>query len=176
LFKMKFINAPNIETTRLQLNKIEQHHIDIIFKLRSNAIVGKYIARPLYKARNEARLHIDKVINQQKSNATVAWVIDLKIENSAVGTICLWNFSEDRKTAEIGYDLLPEYFGKGIMSEAMDNVLDFGFKTLKLNTIEAFTQYENLASINLLKKKGFKHQPDRSDPGFPKNSIYIIYR
>ena len=171
---MKFSTTKNIETNRLQLNKIEQQHVDIIFNLRSNAIVCKYIARPLYKVRNEARLHIDKVVNQLKSNTSITWVIGLKTQNSSIGTICLWNFSADRKTAEIGYDLLPEYFSKGIMGEAMDAVLDFGFNTLNLNTVEAFTQFENLASISLLVKKGFKHQPNREDPGFPINHIYTI--
>ncbi|AEH01269.1 GNAT family N-acetyltransferase [Lacinutrix sp. 5H-3-7-4] len=171
---MKFTTTKNLETNRLYLNKIEQHQVEIIFKLRSNSIVCKYIARPLYKKRTEARIHLDKVINELKQNSAITWVISLKTDNTPIGTICLWNFSDDRKTAEVGYDLLPEYFKKGIMSEALDAVVDFGFNTIHLNAIEAFTQFENLASISLLEKKGFKFQKDREDKDYPKNRIFVL--
>ena len=64
----------------------------------------------------------------------------------------MWNFSSDRKTAELGYDLLPEFFNKGIMSEALQQVILFGQETLKLNTIEAYTHQDNSNSIKLLEK------------------------
>ena len=60
-----------------------------------------------------------------------------------IGSICLWNFSEDRKVAEIGYDLDPKYQRKGIMTESINAVLNFGFRKLSLEKIEAFTQKQN---------------------------------
>lgn len=172
---MKFKILPDIETKRLQLNKIEAKHVDIIFKLRSNAIVTKYIERPLYKNRSEARLQIDKVINQLKRNESITWVISLKGQPTIdVGTICLWNFSHDKKKAEVGYDLLPEYFNKGIMSEALQVVLCFGFNTLQLTSIEAYTKKTNINSIRLLEKFDFKFDPNRKDPDFQSNNIYIL--
>ena len=171
---MTFSNTPNIETNRLQLHKIEKHHVDIVFNLRSNKIVCKYIARPLCKDREEAQLHIDKVTSQLKSDISITWVIDLKKDKVSIGTICLWNFSEDRKKAEVGYDLMPEFHHKGIMSEALQAVVDFGFKTLQLNTIEAYTSYKNKNSIGLLEKQGFKLQEELRDEGFPNNRIYSI--
>lgn len=173
---MKFKTLPDIQTNRLQLNKIETKHIEVIFKLRSSAIVAKYIQRPLYKNRKEARFYIDKITNQLKKGESITWVISLKNENLEVGTICLLNFSEDRKTAEVGFDLLPEYFNMGIMTEALEAVINCGFHSLQLETIEAFTKKENTASIHLLLKKGFVLHPDRKDPLVPKNVIYILKR
>ncbi|OIQ21860.1 GNAT family N-acetyltransferase [Lacinutrix sp. MedPE-SW] len=171
---MVLSKTENIETNRLFLNKIGQHQVDIIFKLRSNETVCKYIERPLYKKRKEARIHVDKVVNELRENNAITWVLTLKDNNKEIGTICLWNFSEDRKTAELGYDLLPEYHNKGYMSEALDNVINFGFNIAKLKSIEAFTQFENKASIHLLESKGFAFKPKRKDPDFPKNAIYVL--
>ena len=55
----------------------------------------------------------------------------------------------------MGYALHPDFHGAGVMSEAMDVVLDYGFNKMKLHSIEAHVHPDNLASINLLQKKGF---------------------
>ena len=60
------------------------------------------------------------------------------------------------------------------MSEAIVSVLNFGFKDLQLNTIEAFTHKNNIASIALLKKHQFIFQPERKDEGFENNRIFRL--
>jgi len=167
----EFAKYSSIKTERLILRLINAQDVDITYLLRSNPIVGKYILRPLCKDRVEAKAHVDKVINLMQSNESIIWVIEFE---KSIGTICLWNFSKDRKTAEIGYDLLPEYYNKGIMTEALKTVLHFGFNTLKLKTIEAFTHKENSNSIKLLKRQGLVFQENRRDPGFPHNAIFSI--
>ena len=67
-----------------------------------------------------------------------------------IGTISLWKFSEDKKTAEVGYDLNPVFHNKGIMTEALNCVLKYGFTQLQLDKIEAYTHKENQASRKLL--------------------------
>ena len=80
-----------------------------------------------------------------------------------IGSICLWNFSEDQKTAEIGYDLSPDYQGKGIMHESLCRIIEFGFQNLNLEFIEAFTHYKNEPSKKLLENNGFKLVPGKKD-------------
>ena len=53
--------------------------------------------------------------------------------------ICLWNFSKDYKTAEVGYNLNPNFQKKGIMSESLKSMVNFGFIELYKKRIEAFT-------------------------------------
>jgi ribosomal-protein-alanine N-acetyltransferase len=60
------------------------------------------------------------------------------------------------------------------MSEAFEEVLNFGFKNLELKTIEAFTHKNNTASIALLEKLKFVLHPDRRDEGFENNRSYRI--
>ncbi len=92
--------------------------------------------------------------------------------NQLIGTICIWNISEDRLKAEIGYELVPEEQGKGFMREALKAVIDFAFKSARLQSLEAYTHRDNKASSNLLIHHGFILQPGRKDP---ENDNHIIF-
>ena len=73
-----------------------------------------------------------------------------------LGSICLWKISREDATAEIGFELLPENHGKGIMQEVIPEVIQFGFEETKLQTIEAEVSPRNLKSVRLLEKNNFK--------------------
>jgi len=86
----------------------------------------------------------------------------------------LWNFSEDRKTAEVGYELLPEFHHQGIMTEALKAVIDFSFKELQLTKIVAMTNKFNENSKGLLLKNDFILEVGREDEGFPDNLVFSL--
>ena len=145
-----------------------------IFYLRSNATVNQYILRAKQQDTNEALSFIRNRIKDTENGKIYYWAISLKGEQELIGSICLWNFSEDKTVAEVGYDLHPDYFHKGIMTEAILEVISFGFNNLQLKSIEAFTHKENANSIKLLNKCDFIFQLTRIDKGFPHNSIFIL--
>ena len=64
-----------------------------------------------------------------------------------IGTICFWNESADRKSAELGYELHPEYQGNGYMDEAMKEVIGFAFRS-GFTSLEAYTHKDNLLRPN----------------------------
>jgi ribosomal-protein-alanine N-acetyltransferase len=84
----------------------------------------------------------------------------LKENPRPVGTICCFDFSTDQATAEIGYELHPSYQHKGIMQEALTTVLRYGFQVLQLKSITAFPSADNVPSIRLLERNGFKREDD----------------
>ena len=86
----------------------------------------------------------------------------------------MWNFSNDNKIAEIGYDLSPTFQRKGIMDEALKSVVTFGFSKLNLSKIEAFTHKENQSSIRLLENNKFLFIENRKDKNNTKNIIFEI--
>ncbi|AUC83342.1 GNAT family N-acetyltransferase [Lacinutrix sp. Bg11-31] len=171
---MKLSRFKNPETERLVFTNTNLEDVALVFASRSSPIVRKYIIQPLYTKEEEAVAHINKLISYLEEDKSISWTLINKVTNEKIGSICLWNFSQDRKTAEVGYDLLPEYFRKGYMSEALQAVIKFGLNDLNLSIIEAFTHIENESSKKLLVTNGFVLQPEREDPGFPKNSIYIL--
>lgn len=169
---------PEIKTKRLILRKIEDLDADIILFLRSDESVTKYIERPEErKTKNmaDASKFIKEINEAFEQYQSISWGISLINNPTIIGTICLWNFSENNKIAEVGYDLNPEFQGMGIMSEALPRVIDFGFKKLKLDRIEAFTHNENEDSKKLLVNNGFVLREERKDLENESNIIFEIY-
>jgi len=174
---MNFNPFPEIKTERLFLRKIEESDCDIILFLRSDKTVTKFIERPENrKTKNKIdAINFIKEINEaNKNNESISWGITLKNNPAIVGTICLWNFSDDHKIAEIGYDLNPAFQRKGIMDEALKSVVNLGFSILNLSKIEAFTHKENESSIRLLKKNKFQFIENRKDEDNTNNIIFEI--
>ena len=130
---MKFKPFPEIKTERLFLRKMEESDCDAILFLRSNETVTKFIERPenrKTKNKTDAIKFIKEINEAIKKNKSISWGITYKNNPEIIGTICLWNFSQNNKTAEVGYDLNPEFQGLGIMSEALNSIIDFGFNNL----------------------------------------------
>jgi ribosomal-protein-alanine N-acetyltransferase len=174
---MKLNPFPEIKTERLLLRKIKESDYDIILFLRSDKIVNKFIDRPenrKTKNKTDAIKFIKEISENVKNNKSISWGITLKNNPKIVGTICLWNFSNDRKIAEIGYDLNPAFQRKGIMDEALKSVIDFGFTKLNLYKIEAFTHKANESSIRLLENNRFRFIENRKDEDNANNIIFEI--
>ncbi len=167
---------PKLTTNRLILRQAISKDINSIFFLRSNTEVMKYINRPVITEKREAEDFLEKITNEMEANESLLWAITVDNKPGMIGAISLWNFSDDLRTAEVGYSLHPDFQNRGIMSEALLAVLKFGFETLCFQTIEAFTNRWNESSKQLLLKNGFVLQPDRVDEGDSNNSIYAISR
>jgi ribosomal-protein-alanine N-acetyltransferase len=166
--------SPVLETKRIALRQVSLDDAQEVFFLRSNKEVGKYIARAPQQTIEEAVSFIIERQKDLKLHKTSYWGITLKENDVVIGTICLWNFSKNNTIAEVGYDLHPDFQKQGIMTEALGLVLNFGFKKLRLQQIEAFTQKKNQGSITLLQKNKFKQHPTRIDDGFPENIIFEL--
>lgn len=161
-------------TERLILRTISEHDSVEILGIRSNIEINRFLQRNPPKDSFEALEFILSIKRKSANNEIVFLGISTQNNPKLLGTICLWKFSEDRKTAELGYELLPEYHGKGIMSEAVNFILNYGFNDLNLNKIEAFTNKNNLNSIKLLQKSKFVLNENRSDKKFPENIIFEL--
>lgn len=163
-----------LETERLLLKEINENHVEDILRIRSNEIINQYVHRNPPKNNYDALEFILTIKERTENNQTFYWGISLKDQQNLIGTICLWNFSEDRKIAEVGYELLPEYHRQGIMSEALSAVLDFSFKELQVQEIVAMTHKLNENSKLLLLKHHFVLEESREDEGFPDNLVFSL--
>lgn len=163
-----------IATERLLLRPITEYDSQNIFEIRSNIEINRFVNRNSPKNSFEA---LDFILNIKKKEANkeiLFFGISEKENPKFIGTVCLWKFSEDRKKAELGYELLPQFHGKGIMSEAVDAILVFGFNDLNLNQIDAFTNGKNENSQKLLTKKGFVFNSNRKDENNKENFIFEL--
>ena len=147
---------PVLKTGRLTLRQLVSSDVNEIFALRSNENVNKYLDRKPSKSIDDAKIFIETINKNIQSNNSIYWAITLNGTDKLIGTICLFDFSDDNLKAEIGYELLPDFQGKGIMQEAISKVIDFGAQHIGLNSIEAHTHSENQSSTRLLEKFNFK--------------------
>lgn len=146
---------PQLESKRLILRQLNVSDLNEIFSIRSNAEISEFLDRPLYKDLDEAGKFITKINKGVKNKEWIYWALAPKHENKLIGTICLWKISENKNKAEIGFELLPEYQGKGLMQEALSEVLEYGFNTMGLNKIDGEVDPRNIKSIRLMLKNGF---------------------
>ncbi len=167
------IPFPVLNTERLFLRKINQLDVDRIYYFRSDKEINKYIKREP-QTREMAVAHIELLNDNLKTDKAISWGILMRDSEVLIGSICLWNFSEDKKTAEVGYDLDPEFQGIGIMSEALKAVLNFGFSQKGFETIEAYTDFRNIPSKKLLKQHGFIPSPNKQDTDNQNNEVYYL--
>ena len=161
---------PTLVTSRLILRQLKDNDAVAISILRSDERVNRYIDRANNASLEDARAFVEKM----NKGFALYWAVTLKTDNLLIGTTCMWNFSEDKLTAEVGYELLPDFQGKGIMNEAVAAVLDYGFNKFGLNSIEAYVHAENAPSVNLLLKNGFKKTRKMAEPmedGKPHNLV-----
>lgn len=147
---------PKLEGERANLRGMKESDAEDLFEYYSNEKVYRYL--DWYGPKSIQ--HAKEVIASWNKGFTENWILRFGIAerstDALIGTIFLNNFESRR--AEIGYELSEDFWGKGIMSEAMDKVLQVGFEELGLLRIQAFVCVENESSKNLLLKHNFKHE------------------
>jgi len=146
---------PDLTSERLRLRRLRAEDSKALFALRSSDEVNKYIYREKPSSETIVLEFIGKVNQSIAANEVIYWAVTLSKMDVLIGTICLWNIEKTLLRAEIGFELLSEFHGKGIMTEALGCVLKYGFTNLPLQIIEAWTHPANEASLSLLYKYGF---------------------
>ena len=156
MLELNFLPFPEITTGRLLLRRTTLQDAGEIFFLRSSEDVMKYIDRPRAVSLQDAEDFLDIINKSLDANDGITWGITMK-ENQGklIGTIGYWRMKKEHFRAEIGYMLNPAYWKKGIMKEAILAVLDFGFNTMRLHSIEANINADNIASAGVLEATEF---------------------
>ena len=163
---MNSASFPILTTERLTLRQLSIDDKQEVFDLRSDPEINKFLDRQLCKTTEDAKNFINKVNDNIEKSNTYYWAITLTDTKTLVGTICLFDFSSEKNSCEIGYELMTKFQGQGIMKEAAQVVIDYVFQTLKFKKILAFTHYENQNSTNLLLKFNFLKsiETDKENP------------
>jgi ribosomal-protein-alanine N-acetyltransferase len=160
MLRLVFSPFPFLKTEQLILRQLTINDANDILKLRSDKKVNEFIDRPKTIDLTSARKFIEKIDKGIKENEWIYWAISLKGNDTLIGTICFWNIVPEKDMAETGYELFPEFQGKGLMQEAFAQIIDFGFHKMNLKIITAFTHPDNDRSKRLLEKNNFQQDKD----------------
>jgi ribosomal-protein-alanine N-acetyltransferase len=167
MLAINFTPFPELATARLRFRQLKPGDAGDIYKLRSDEKVNRFLTRNRCKNLEEAAAFVNKINRGISNNEAMYWAITFNNSDNLIGTICLWNFQPENYRAELGYELKPEYWGSGIMREALPGVIKYCFETLKLHSIAAETDPGNIQSVMLLEKNGFTRE------GYFKENIHF---
>lgn len=145
----------NLETERLVLRRVAATDVKEIMELRGNPETMKFIPRPLVTNEEQSLEHFRLIDEKIENNTGINWAITIKGNPKLIGIIGHYRLQPENHRCEIGYMILPQHNGQGIVTEAIKVVLEYGFEDLNMHSIEAVIDPENYASERVLQKNGF---------------------
>lgn len=148
---------PIIETERLLLRQFVDNDLENVFKGLSHPEIIKYYGVS-FQTLEATKEQMTFFADLEKKGTGIWWAVcsaDNKIFYGAGG---LSSLNKEHKKAEIGFWLISEFWGKGIMKEAMPLICNYGFDNLELHRIEGFVESENKNCKNAMAKLDFQHE------------------
>lgn len=155
-----FSPFPVLYTERFTLRPLRLEDDKELFILRTDKRINEFIDRKPPASLEDVRAFMNLIMDASNRGESILWAICANGEKTLSGTICLWKISPAEAKAEIGYELLHQHHGKGIMQEVIPQVVQFGFEKIGLRLIEAEFHRENVKSLKLLVRNGFTEDID----------------
>jgi len=155
MLEFNFTPFPILSTSRMRLRKLTFDDADDMFIMRSNRTTMKYVPRPIAQQKQDVLELIERTNLGIDANQSINWVMELKSNGQFIGTIGYYRSQPEHHRAEVGYMIQKQHEGNGYTSEALKEVLLYGFDKMNLHSIEAVIDPSNLASEKILQKCGF---------------------
>lgn len=148
---------PIIETERLILRKFTEKDFEAVYEFNSNKEVQKYTGDTLITSLEAAKELIKNVFQKDyKTYGYGRWATIYKPTNKLIGFAGLKYLPEFDET-DIGFRFLPEYWGKGIATEASKEIIKYGFEQFNLKRIIGIAIPDNIGSCTVLEKIGLSY-------------------
>jgi ribosomal-protein-alanine N-acetyltransferase len=176
--KSQVMEFPTLLTKRLMLREFRDSDAGSVFDIFSREEVTRYYNISPLQSVGRAEKLVKARANLYKDGVGVRWALVLKNQRDwVIGSCGYYYLKKGFRSAEIGFDLHPDYWRQGIMTEALTAMIDYGYSDrffFRLNRIEALTELENKASIRLLKKLGFTEEGIRREYGYWKDTFHDL--
>jgi RimJ/RimL family protein N-acetyltransferase len=156
---MDFSSIPRNFTTRdLHLRPSNATDAESMFTMLSDPESMKYWCDEPIVDIGAAVEVLNKDLESDAQGNSMCWAVTLKGHDKMIGKCILFQFNDQNRRAEIGYLLNRKYWRRGLMHQALGAIIDFAFNTLDLHRIEADVDTQNIGSLGLLEKLGFKRE------------------
>jgi len=160
-----------LQTARLLLRPFEATDLENVFRGLSHPEVIKHYGVS-YSSLEETKIQMTFFRELEKNKTGKWWAVCAADNSIFYGGCGLNNWSAEHRKAEIGYWLLPEYWGKGLISEALPLIIEYGFTQFSLHRIEAIVETANHNSKKIMEKTGFQYEGTMRECEF-KNGAFI---
>jgi RimJ/RimL family protein N-acetyltransferase len=143
----------SLQTARLVLRKPQPDDAPRIFKAYGqDADVTRYLMWRPHESVEDARAAVQRFLSGWSSGTRFCWIILSRDTNEVVGSIAA---RHDENGVNLGYLLAREFWGRGLMAEAVSAVTQWAFGDPTVFRVWAVCDVENQASARLLEKTGF---------------------
>ena len=179
---MKHLGTKRMETTRLILRPFVLEDAQAMYEnWASDPEVTKFLSWPTYKSVDAAHEILGIWTKQYPDNSFYQWAIELKEIGQPIGSISVVNHDDRVDMAEIGFCIGRNWWGQGIMTEALQAVMEFLFEEVEAQRIEAGHDPNNPASGAVQRKCGLKYEGTfrrriRSNQGITDVAWYAILK
>lgn len=147
--------SPTIHTDRLRLRPLTPQDAASLLAIFSDSEVMRYWNTPPWSSLDEAQSFIETSTQAMHQQQSITLGIVQQATGEITGKCMLFNHDPDSKRAEIGFGIGRPHWGQGLVAEAGQALIAYGFDTLGLRRIEAEIDPDNLASGKALKRLGF---------------------
>ncbi len=151
-----FVSLPVLETERLKLRKLSMRDSGDMFEYASVPEMTDHVSWEHHRSVADSMHFLRIIIQQYEFGNPTPWGIVYKENNKLIGTIGFHYWLKDHMRAEVGFALSKDYWNHGLMTEALTEVLRFGFDSMRLNRIEGRCELMNAASERVMNKCGMK--------------------
>ena len=146
-----------LETERLLLRRFSLDDAQDMFRnWAASEKVTRYMTWQPYTNVEDVRGYIQYVIDCCEKPDHYDWVIEYKELGQVIGSIGVVRLNEDAASCEIGYCLSDSFWGRGIMPEALNEVIRFLFEEVGMNRIQATHDVNNPNSGRVMEKCGMR--------------------
>lgn len=153
---MQNLETTNLQTARLTMRPLCAADAPALFAIFSDPLVARHLSHPAWTDPADAAREIDDHALALRSASAVKLGIFVSATGALAGTVKLYNFEPGSRRCDVGYALGTAHWGHGYVVEALQPLLDFAFRSLDLNRIEADIDPVNTASGKILAQLGFQ--------------------
>ncbi len=147
---------PTLVGERVCLRTIEERDTEGLFRLFGDIEVVQWMSVPLLGDLDEARAMVKEIHDESEARRLFQWALVSRDQPSALlGTCTLASIEWSDERAEVGFALLRDARGRGLMSEALGLLVAHAFEDLGLHRLEADVDPRNVGSLKLLERHGF---------------------
>lgn len=152
---MKYVPFPELISSRLRLRKLARSDIPMYFeRIGSEAEVTRFMLFSPHRDISESAASIEKALQRYETGRCYRFCIALKDTDQLIGVIEPLRFDENTSACSFAYMLGRDYWGQGYGTEALRTVLDFLFRDMEMERVEADHMAENIGSGAVMRKAG----------------------
>ncbi len=153
-----FAKLPTLETPRLWLRRMTLADADDIFAYSRDPEVSRHVLWDAHRSIHDSRAYLRYIQRQYRAGEPSSWGIESKETGHLIGTIGFMWWNREYHSAEVGYSLSRAQWNKGLMTEALREVIRFGFDEMALHRIEAQHETDNPSSGRVMEKAGMRKE------------------